>query len=328
MPEQSLITIENNDCRMWDINNVIIDVTNAIHNGKDIIIILNSEGPCAYSLGLYKLLDTICEKTEYPKDRISIITNNLIEKHNKYKIKIQAPFKHIADLQQEYKNVVQTKSIKKYFGNFIGHGSRVRLELASYLWKFYKEKTLQTYHCVPTEDYHREFIGLEDLWFYHYGTESVNRAVEFLQNTPVKFDTVESYPILDRKMYGIQNAYNDIFVDIVSSTYFTGNTFYMDEKVWRPILSKTPFMIHGPKNFIKNFKILGFETFDQWWDEGYSEDDPDYQVNLIKENIDEIAKLTIKDLKQMYKQMKPVLDHNYNHFMSLTKESFLSREYL
>jgi hypothetical protein len=326
MPQTSTIVIENNDSRMWHLDQVIIDIMVAVSQDHDIVIHLNFEGPCAASLGLYKLLDKVCASTNYTPDRFQIVTCNLLEQHASYQVKIVAPIKHIVDLQQQltaqpapYKQI--TKHTKQ-FGHFIGHSSRVRLAIGSYLYVNYKDQTLLTYHCVPTNEYHREFIGLEDMLFHRYDYQHFVNACELLTYTPLTFDTVQTYPIANQKMYGINDAYQDIFVDIVCQTYYNGRTFYMDEKLWRPIITKTPFMVHGSQNFIKNFRRLGFKTFDQWWDEGYSEDPPDYQVDQILRNIDQLSKLDDVKLNNMYNEMKPILDYNYNLFLSLTPDSF------
>jgi hypothetical protein len=124
------------------------------------------------------------------------------------------------------------------------------------------------------------------------------------------------------KMYGILGAYSNIFLDIVCNTYLTGSTFYMDEKIWRPIITKTPFIVHGPRNFIKNFRKMGFQTFDQWWDEGYSEDHADYQTRAILNIIDQLSRYSLTDIRDFYREMQPVLDHNYEIFMSMDQSIF------
>lgn len=330
MPQKSTITIENNDSQMWHLDRIIIDIMSAANLGNDIVLHLNSEGPCARSLGLYDLLDNVCNSTGYRPDQFEIVTCNLKEQHDQYPITIAAPIKHINGLQQQLKNSpIEYKKITNYtkhFGNFAVHGSRIRLVIASYLYANYQDKTLQTYHCVPSDTYHRKFIGLEDILFYKYNYKHFNNACNLLQHTPLTFDIVQSYPVLDQKMYGINQAYQDIFVDIVCQTYHTGNTFYVDEKLWRPIITRTPFMVHGPQNFVNNFKQLGFQTFDQWWDEGYSEDPTDYQVEEIITNIDQLSQRSTQELQKMYEDMKPVLDHNYNLFLNLTSRSFF-KEY-
>jgi hypothetical protein len=121
----------------------------------------------------------------------------------------------------------------------------------------------------------------------------------------------------------ITKAYPNFFVEIANITYFSGATFYVDEKIWRPILMKTPFMVQGSQNFILNLHRLGFKTFSNWWDEGYSQDPVNCQVPGIIDNVKQLSTLTVDQLKDMYAEMLPTLEHNYNRFMTLTKNDFI-----
>ena len=298
----------------------------AVQRNNDIIISLNSEGPCAESLGVYQLLDKLCNLTNYDSNRITIETCNLLEHNNKYCVIKTPPIRWISDLQKIVKNgQIPLKTINantKHFGHFIGHSSRARLAVASWLYKNHQSKTLQTFHTTPKNELHKEFIGLEDLWLNNYEDQFIDNAVDFLKRTPLKYDTVGPGPIQNEKMYGIIGAYSNVFVDIVCNTYITGNTFYIDEKLWRPVITRTPFIVHGPKNFIKNLRELGFQTFDRWWNEGFSEDPPDVQVVEIIKIIDEIAQWDLTRINTVHDQMKSVLDHNYKRFMELNNKEF------
>lgn len=329
MHSTSTIKIENNDCKIWHRDQIIIDLMQAIQQNNNIVIDLNREGPCATALGLYQLINKLCDQTGYDPGRIIIKTCNLIEHSNQCRIVITPPDKHISELQKMLTDgQVPLKTISadiKHFGHFIGHSSRFRLAIASWLYKNHQAKTSQTFHTTPSNELHKEFVGLEDQWLNNYQEQYINNSIEFLKHTPLKYDPVESGPILDMKMYGILGAYSNIFVDIVCNTYVTGNTFYMDEKLWRPIITRTPFIVHGPVNFIKNLRQLGFKTFDQWWDEGFSEDPPDVQVVEIIKIIDEIAQWDLNRIDTVYGQMKLILDHNYKRFMELNKVEFNKR---
>ena len=328
MSKTSTIIVENNDSQIWNRDTVIVDITAAIKKDQDIVVHLNNEGPCAESLGLYQILDTICEKLDYSADRVTVVTCNQLEQHPVYRIVRDAPMKHVETLQRQLKEAPAEYKLfdrhTKHFGHFIGHGNKNRLIIGSQLHAKYLDKTIQTYHCDVKQPYHRSFIHFEDLMFGEASQQIIDCAYQFLKTTPIKFelDAVDTYPIRDYKMYGINSAYPFIFVDIIAQTYCTGNTFYLDEKLWRPIMTKTPFIVQGPQNFIENFKRLGFKTFDQWWSEGYSEDPSNHQPYEILSIVNALSKLTIDELSRMYNGMKPVLDHNYNRFLTLTAEDF------
>jgi hypothetical protein len=131
---------------------------------------------------------------------------------------------------------------------------------------------------------------------------------------------VESYPIPDD--YDIGKIYDNVFAEIVCETYCRGITFFPTEKTWRPIACRTPFMVQGPVNFLRNLKKLGFKTFDRWWDESYDEDGGLVGIKTIQSNIDRLAQLSQLDLNNLYKDMLPTIEHNYEVFMNLTEQKF------
>ena len=83
-------------------------------------------------------------------------------------------------------------------------------------------------------------------------------------------------------------------------------------------------MIQGPSNLIKNLRQIGFKTFHQWWDEGYSEDPDGCQVSCIFDNLEQLSKLSIWELQSMYQDMLPTLKYNKDLLLELTKEQIES----
>jgi hypothetical protein len=231
------------------------------------------------------------------------------------------------DTAQKYASPDHSKKIKKHFGHFIGHGNRPRLYLGGYLYKKYREKTLQTYHCDLANQYHRPFIGVEDLMFFQHSWDHIDDAIELIKAAPIKLDEIDQYPILNPETLNITKIYPSFFVEIVNQTYWSGNTFYLDEKIWRPILMRTPFIVHGPANFLPRLQKLGFKTFSKWWNEGYSEDPDGWQLTEIPKIIDCISRWSIGDLNNIYAEMSPVVEYNYQLLMSLIKQDFLRSDY-
>jgi hypothetical protein len=217
---------------------------------------------------------------------------------------------------------VQKKNIKKHFGNFIGRGNSHRLKLATHLNKNHRESTLQTYHYDHDNEFHRNNIGIEDLMNLSNSNQASDYA-EFLALCPIKLpnETV-TYPIYQHEFTDLRAVYLDFFIEIVCETYFTGNTFFPTEKIWRPMTMKTPFIVQGPQFFLHRLRNLGFKTFEQWWDEGYAEDSPDWQLEEISKVIDSIATKSVGELESMYADMQSTLEHNYQRFFELTTEDF------
>lgn len=322
-----MVVIESIDSKMYHLDKVISEISYAMHLKQDIEIYLNSEGPCAESLGLYQLLDNLCEKFNYNCENITIKTVNQVEKSDKYKI-IKSPNHFIKIAQDVMKscNVVEKTfdSNFKHFGTFIGRQNWQRLWIASTLHKNHKDKTCMTYLFSQVEDHHRKNPDLNK-FFDFVGLSELEDAVEFLKHTPYKSKKeISKWPVPNPEQYDVLDQYSNFFVDIVCETYFTGNTFFPNEKTWRPIVAKTPFIIQGPANFLNNLKKLGFKTFDNWWSELYQDFDKlpkDCEVvwstKEIIQLIDALSKKSISDLENMYNEMKPVLDFNYNRLNEL-----------
>ena len=318
-----MIKISTNDNRICNRDQIIIDIISSIQKNIKVELDTMTEGPCAKSLGLYDLLDNICNVFSYPKSEIVVITGNLLESHPEYTI-IKKPTTSYLDKTKQFKvnSEKQFDDQFKHFGNFIGHGNLYRLQLAAYMYANHQSITLQTYHCDVTDSYHRSHIGLEDLLFEN-GIDAFSNTVDLLSVAPLTLDLIDSYPILMPETLNITKAYPNFFVEIANITYFSGATFYVDEKIWRPILMKTPFMVQGSQNFILNLHRLGFKTFSNWWDEGYNQDPVNCQVPGIIDNVKQLSTLTVDQLKDMYAEMLPTLEHNYNRFMTLTKNDFI-----
>ena len=88
------------------------------------------------------------------------------------------------------------------------------------------------------------------------------------------------------------------------------------------MLLQTPFIVQGPTNFLTRLHKMGFKTFNNWWSEAYQFDTPDYQVEVIKELVKDISKMTSADLSTMYKEMQPVLEHNKQRLWELSEDDF------
>lgn len=305
----NFITVRTSNNRIWNVEEVIRDILLADDNA---IVDLAAEGPCVVSIGLDKIL-----KQSQAKNLI-LQTSNALETSWK-NVRYQPPMHFVNSTQRLSNKVVKKDQDAKTFGMFIGRSNAERLLLSSIVADY---SSLQTFHFDYTNDFHQYNLGLENL-LYTYGRTAFEKACKFLLDVPLQLDKITSYPILLDHHLDIANYYNRFFIEIVCETYFTGQTFFCTEKIWRPIVLRTPFIVQGPKHFLTNLKLMGFKTFDRWWDEGYSEDPADYQPIEITKIIKSIAEKTPEQLHSMYIEMTDILEHNYQTLMSLTEDDFL-----
>jgi hypothetical protein len=322
-----MIKIITIDGKIWDKDQATINIMSAMHQGKQPIrLSLNGEGPCAEHVGLYDLLDRICLAQSWPKQLIEIETANFLEQHSEYQIRRVHQEYELRATQHLFKTDLPTNKLFdsiKHFGHFIGHSNQHRIHLASYLYAEHSHQILHSYNCCVTEPYHREHIGLETFMANGANAVEIDRAYKLLSAGPLPLDLAPLQNTISvPDTLGVVSYYPQFFVELVNLSFYSGQTFYIDEKIWRPVLMRTPFIVQGPQNLIRNLRRLGFETFHDFWDEGYSEDPPDCQVRAIIAIVQELAKKTHNELEDMYTNMLPRLEHNRNLLKGLKADDF------
>lgn len=322
------ISIETNDTTMYAKDAISTDIGCAMANNNDIVLDLKSEGPCCNNIGLYILLDYCSLKYCYDLSRVTILTSNKLETHPIIKIKYMPPTHLMHNAMNEYKSFSVNKILDTHFGSFVGKSNSLRLCINSYLYKEHNDKVTQSYRFNPNNDYYRNHIGLEEL--IRNNQHNIIIESEFISKCPLLLNgacdityDVNSPLNLSQQLdarFSINRYYDTFFVEIVQESYFSGSTFFPTEKIWRPILLKTPFIVQGPQWYLKHLKEMGFKTFDKWWNEGYSEDPPYHSVKEIKKVIDFLSNKSIEELTQIYFEMTDILEHNYNTLNALTKK--------
>ena len=139
---------------------------------------------------------------------------------------------------------------------------------------------------------------------------TVIRHPYFIEYNPANNNTI--YNIKEKHENKIETYYRDIFCDIVTETRFAQPTANYSEKVYNAIFYKKPFILIAPPKTLQYMKEDGFKTFSDFWDESYDNIEI-HQDRLfaIFNLIDELNKKPIDELREIYKQMIPILEHNY-----------------
>jgi hypothetical protein len=109
----------------------------------------------------------------------------------------------------------------------------------------------------------------------------------------------------------LEKFYRDIFCDIVTESRFAQATGNYSEKVYQPMFYKKPFVLCAPPHTLKYLKEEGFKTFSDFWDETYDTlENHEERLLAIFRVIDSINDKSIDELRDMYRQMLPILEHN------------------
>lgn len=311
------------DAKIWDKEKFIFDLLNDNPN-KKLIVDLCLEGPDCQSAGIDAIIDQLVSDGKINGSMVVIYTSNQLPS-SKY-LEKRKSFAELSYAQKLAKNVsISHKLPALRFGMFTGRSNWLRLGLASYIWKYFRDTACMTFHYSPDNEYHRVNFGLEEFLSRHW--QDRQQVFDFVDCLPIKFDQ-QTYPIQwNEQAFNLQEQYTKFFCEIVCETFFTNRTFMITEKTFRPIINRKPFLIQGPKWYLKNLKLLGFKTFDQWWDESYDQDPCDSRYTGLQWNINYIGQQSKETIAQWHKQMEPILEHNYNTLMNLTDQQITSTNF-
>lgn len=317
------IQVITSDSRIWNANQLISELWQSVGTDKPLVVDLCSEGPCCRSCGLDDILHDFVQRSGLCPDSLEIRTCNQLSS-SRFR-QTRNGFVEL-DLSQRLAAAISSGqgTMTNKFGMFIGRSNWKRLGLASYLWRHHGRTSVMSYHFDPGLDFFRDNFGLEQYLYENWLDRDV---CDFLQHLPMKFEQ-HDYPIVwDGRAFDLDHHYQDFFCEIVCETFFTGDTFFVTEKTWRPIMQKRPFVVQGPRWYLENLRRLGFRTFADWWSEGYDEDINGGTLDSIKNCIDFIAAQDHSTVLRWYQEMLPVLEHNSRVLQDLTNQKILNTEF-
>lgn len=207
--------------------------------------------------------------------------------------------------------------------------------------EFYKKlvnSNLQEYCLITVHNWTEELLGQEKNSFsipkkfeeavkkdypeFNFVQDKMNAnrvIIDNLPDTTCKFHLGDVHlslsQLIDLDFYN-QTAYSIVFETHIFENFDLENeTYFMTEKIAKPILAKRMFLIVGVANYLEKLRNLGFKTFDNVIDESYDKvNDINHRQHLI---IKEMKKLVSIDQEVILQKIEPIVQHNFYHLMKL-----------
>lgn len=115
-------------------------------------------------------------------------------------------------------------------------------------------------------------------------------------------------------------AYLETFCHLALESKFAQPFAYFSEKSLNSMIIYRPFILVSTPHSLDLLQKNGFLTFSRWWDESYDqEEDHEKRILKIFDVIDYISSLSIDQLKKIYDEMIPTLNHNCKNFQTMRK---------
>lgn len=128
-----------------------------------------------------------------------------------------------------------------------------------------------------------------------------------------------------------QMLYNDTYYSITPETMFFeskhgfhnlhnfADSHFISEKTYKEITAKHPFLLMGWPKTMAHLRSLGYKTFHPFINEDYDDEMDDIKrFDLITREIERLNKFTDDEWIEFTKNVKPIVDYNYDLIMSKT----------
>ena len=135
--------------------------------------------------------------------------------------------------------------------------------------------------------------------------------------TEYELPWAQDYPQYGMDQDIFEKPYNDTACSIVSETNDNDFEIFMTEKIWKPIIAKQIFVVHGNYLYLQKLREMGFKTYNNYFEEVYDLDrDPAVRINTIVDVCDRLRDAPWQD---MYLQSKALRQYNFDNFFNSEK---------
>lgn len=155
-------------------------------------------------------------------------------------------------------------------------------------------------------------------------TDAVSGSKKLLEKLPLTVDTddlvfnwvgyeTQPIPFLQKSYFSVVTGTNCFEQDEQGVT--------VNEKEFKVILSKHPFLLIARPKTLAQLKQIGFKTFDQWIDESYDNEEND-SLRLLKvtKEVERLCHISNEDWDKMLEEMQPIIEHNFDWLANHTQE--------
>jgi hypothetical protein len=131
---------------------------------------------------------------------------------------------------------------------------------------------------------------------------------------PMEFTGESGHPMHSYQL-SLFDECADSLLYLVSETVATGSRIHLTEKSLKPICLQMPFILIAGAGSLEYLRCYGFKTFSDFWDESYDQEHNNHQrFKKIAAVLKGLHNLSVSEKQSMYRGMKSILQHNFDHF--------------
>lgn len=166
----------------------------------------------------------------------------------------------------------------------------------------------------PRSDYWAPYV-----WDKYFSQNDV-LIEQFLLNCPFSADFMSDAEHNDHKII-TDEFHRESYWNFVVETHYEQDTVFLTEKTFKPILNLQPFIIVGNPGSLELLADLGYKTFDGYIKEEYDDyDDHEKRMWHILTECYKICDTSYENLSKQVHHIRPLLEHNQQHFLSSKRD--------
>jgi len=312
-----MITIPVKVCGdVWCNPDEFADALSGIDLSEDIMMDLRSEGPSLDALGILAVLQQYCDCTGRDTATVQLNCPNNVERtvfRN-----IHTGISHFFAMSVRYWEPVRPVcEFADRFAMFVGRGTVARCVMMYELChgplsEHFRFSTMH-YDGRPIWQPYEGWKVIEnfDQWLPHQQTQDLYRWWQ--SERPISLDgkkVQDQYDADQNTNSSLLRQYAFFHVELVAETYTLGDTFFPTEKTVRPIMAGKPWIIYGPRDFVKRLKDMGFRSYQDFWDESYDLYQGPERWQHIQRTIQDLCHMPKHEFKLLLAQAQDIALHN------------------
>jgi hypothetical protein len=107
----------------------------------------------------------------------------------------------------------------------------------------------------------------------------------------------------------------DSLIYVPTETVYFGRRQHLTEKTFKAIALEMPFVLVAPAHSLRYLRGYGFRTFAPYIDESYDLiEDPVKRIEAVTQILLEIEARSAAAKNQLWQDVLPIVEHNWNHF--------------
>ncbi len=107
----------------------------------------------------------------------------------------------------------------------------------------------------------------------------------------------------------------DALWNVVTETVFYYDKLHLTEKIFKPIVSKQPFMLIAAPGNLEYLRSYGFKTFEGIIDESYDTiQDNDQRIEAVAAQLHWYCNLSQEEKSRIIERLAPIVEYNFHHF--------------